>query len=146
MALELHDTSRLILMWVEWAVLVTVFVGAARIALKPPFRRDFAALPGLALGLSASALCGGALALWLLWYFPALRHAAALGSTIAIAFLVWRARPTYKRRAGWPPGSLGFGASLDAIDNKAFYLQQAALHGPVFKMSQFGRPVLCVVG
>ena len=44
------------------------------------------------------------------------------------------------------PGDTILGMSLDAIGDRTFYQDQAALHGPVFKMSQFGRPVLCILG
>ena len=60
--------------------------------------------------------------------------------------LAWRARPGYGASRGWPPGSLGLAASLDAIGDRHYYRDQAARHGPVFKTSQFGRPVACVVG
>lgn len=63
-----------------------------------------------------------------------------------MAALAWRARAAYGASRRWPPGSLGLGASLDAIGDRGYYRDQAARHGPVFKMSQFGRPVACVVG
>lgn len=65
---------------------------------------------------------------------------------MGLVFAWWRALPGYGRRHNWPPGSLGLGASLDAVGDRHFYADQARIHGPVFKMSQFGRPVLCVLG
>jgi cytochrome P450 len=56
-----------------------------------------------------------------------------------------RARPAYGRARALPPGSLGLAASLDAISDPDFYALAARRWGPVFKMSQFHRPVLCVV-
>ena len=118
------------------AVVVVFAVGQlVRIALKPPFRRDMAAFP-------ATAAVGS----WMIIRWPLVLHAAAVASAVALIAAWWRARPGYGRSAGWPPGSLGIGASLDAINDRTFYLDQARIHGPVFKMSQFGRPVLCVVG
>jgi cytochrome P450 len=56
-----------------------------------------------------------------------------------------RARPGYGRSRGLPPGSLGLASSLDAISDPEFYALAARRWGPVFKMSQFHRPVVCVV-
>jgi len=78
--------------------------------------------------------------------WPLARHAATALALVAMAALAWRARPSYGASRRWPPGSLGLGASLDAIGERRYYRDQAARHGPVFKMSQFGRPVACVVG
>jgi cytochrome P450 len=58
----------------------------------------------------------------------------------------WRARPSYGRLRRLPPGTLGLGHSLDALQNQRYYLEQAARFGPVFKSSGFGRPVVCIVG
>ncbi len=92
-------------------------------------------------GLVLTGLSGALLIRW-----PSLIHAYALAAAVGLGFAWWRARPSYGRNRGWPPGSLGIGASLDAIGDRRYYSDQAALHGPVFKMSQFGRPVLCVLG
>jgi cytochrome P450 len=128
------------------AVVSCAAVGIARIGLKPPFRRDLAALPGLRMVLLVTIPSALAIAILAFVRFPWILHVAAVLAAVGSAFLWWRARPDYGRARGWPPGSLGLGASLDAIDNKAFYAVQAERYGPVFKMSQFGRPVLCVVG
>lgn len=130
----------------SWGIVAVAGVAALRLALKPPFRRDLAALPTLRNWLLIVGLIAVALGIWTLWRFPVLLHVAAFAAAGASAFLWWRARPSYGRTSGWPPGSLGIGASLDAIDNRDYYLEQAARYGPIFKMSQFGRPVLCVVG
>jgi cytochrome P450 len=130
----------------SWGIVVIGAVLGLRLALKPPFRRDLAALPALRRWLVMGGLAFSATGAWLMVRVPLLLHLTALFVLTAMVGLWWRARPSYGRRKRWPPGSLGIGASLDAIDNRDFYLQQAALHGPVFKMSQFGRPVLCVLG
>ena len=130
----------------SWGIVAAAGAGALRIALKPPFRRDLEALPALRTRLVTAGLIAGPLGIWTLWRFPVLLHVAAFAAASAGAFLWWRARPSYGRSSGWPPGSLGIGASLDAIDNRDYYLEQAVRYGPIFKMSQFGRPVLCVVG
>jgi hypothetical protein len=130
----------------EAAVVAIAAVQIARIALKPPFRRDMAAIPALAIAGVALALAMTALGLWLMRRWPVILDLTAFISVIGLAAAWWRARPAYGRRRGWPSGSLGVGASLDAIDDRDFYSDQARIHGPVFKMSQFGRPVVCVVG
>src|SRR5688572_13863549 len=130
----------------SWAVVVVAFAGTLRVALKPPFRRDLAALPALRAGLVVSGLLAMSMGALVLLRVVVLLHLTALACLTAMAYLWWRARPSYGRVRGWPPGSLGLGASLDAIDQREYYLEQAARHGPVFKMSQFGRPVLCIVG
>ena len=43
-----------------------------------------------------------------------------------------------------PPGSLSLLASFRALGDRDFYRRQAALHGPIFKMAQFHKPVICV--
>ncbi|MBL8982680.1 MAG: cytochrome P450 [Gemmatimonadetes bacterium] len=134
------------LLALEWATIGFGAAGGLRLALKPPFRRDLAALPALGVALALAGLVVGALAVTVFVWQPWTLHVAAALVILAGAFLWWRGRPSYGRVWGWPPGSLGIGASLDAIDDKWFYRDQAAQFGPVFKMSQFGRPVLCVVG
>ncbi len=130
----------------SWAIVALAAVGIARVAFKPPFRRDLAELPRLVAGLIVAVPTGMAVATLVFIRVPLTLHLAAIAAVTGSAFLWWRSRPDFGRARGLPPGSLGIGASLDAIDNKAFYQEQAALHGPIFKMSQFGRPVLCIIG
>ncbi len=130
----------------EGIIVLVAVAQVVRIAVKPPFRRDMAAFPVTAAVGWILAIGGAVVGSWMLIRWPALLHAAALVSVVALIAAWWRARPGYGHAAGWPPGSLGIGASLDAINDRTFYLDQARLHGPVFKMSQFGRPVVCVVG
>ena len=78
--------------------------------------------------------------------WPAFRHVAAAVAVATMAALAWRARPAYGVSRGWPRGSLGLAESLGAIDDRRYYRDRAARHGPIFKSSQFGRPVACVVG
>ena len=70
----------------------------------------------------------------------------ALLVLVGWAWRVGRARPNAGRRHGRPPGSLGLGASIRALREYRFYERESARHGPVFKTSQYGRPVVCVVG
>jgi hypothetical protein len=130
----------------SWVVVALAYAGILRIAFKAPFRRDLASFPAMRGWLLGGCLVGTLASVWLLSRLVLLHYLVAAASLAGMAWLWWRARPTYGRSRGWPAGSLGIGASLDAIDNRDYYLEQAARHGPIFKMSQFGRPVLCVVG
>ena len=130
----------------EATVFSAALVLAVRVATKPPLRRDAAEFPAFALGI---AVAGSAILAALLWEaarWPAFRHSVVAAALLGISFAWWRARPAYGRRRGWPPGSLGIARSLDAVGDRRFYRNQAEAHGPIFKTSQFGRPVVCVVG
>jgi cytochrome P450 len=133
-----------------WLVEATIVAVAAalglRVATKPPFRRDAAAFPALAAVITIVGLIIAAAGIWLMLRWPVVRHAAAVVVAAAIAFAWWRARPGYGMARGLPPGSLGVARSLDGIDDRRYYLDLARAHGPIFKTSQFGRPVVCVLG
>ena len=130
----------------EFAVLALAAALAIRLLAKPPVRRDAAAHPALALAVGVALAAAAAVVAWSAATWPLVRHVAAGLAIATMLALAWRARPDYGAGRGWPPGSLGLAASLDAIDDRRYYRDQAARHGPVFKMSQFGRPVACVVG
>ena len=130
----------------EVAVLVAAACQATWIMLKPPVWREVRENPGLMLPLLAATAGFGALALWAAITWPAVRHVLAALLMGAMASAWWRARLSYGWRRRWPRGSLGIGHSLDALNNKRYYLEQAARFGPIFKTSQFGRPVVCMVG
>ena len=131
----------------ELAILSVALGMVLRIALKPPFRRDLRELPRrwVVLGV-VLAVAGLTLGAWIVIRWGSVRHFAVV---VALAGMIgaWvRARPQYGMRRGFPPGSLGVGRSVDAIYDRGFYLDQVRSHGPVYKMSQFGRPVVCVYG
>src|SRR5688572_24641384 len=70
----------------------------------------------------------------------------ALGALVILTtFATWRARDTYGASRKLPPGSLSLRSSLAALTDPRFYARAAAQYGPVFKMSQFHRPVACIV-
>lgn len=105
------------------------------------------AFPLPAFGLLAFVVVYAGTACWAAIILPAgvLAVAAAL-VTAGFAFATWRALPSYGRARGLPPGSLSFVATLAAIFDQQYYEKQARKHGPVFKMMQFMRPAVCVVG
>lgn len=75
----------------------------------------------------------------------ALRGIAGV-SLIAIGIIFWRARSTYGRSRGLPPGSLA-PVSGAMFTDQDFFLKQLAKHGPVFKASPgLFNPLVSVVG
>src|SRR5262245_54045104 len=76
---------------------------------------------------------------------PSLFPLASL-SAAGLAAAWWFCRSNYGASRGLPPGSFSLVASLEAIFDHRFYLKQSLRHGPVFKMMQFNKPVVCVVG
>jgi cytochrome P450 len=131
---------------IESAVALVAAAQAVRIASKPTVRRELREHPRQLVPIVAAAAACAALLFWAALARPTVRHALAALVAAGLAAAWWRARPSYGRYRRLPPGSLGLGQSLDAIIDRRFYLDQAARFGPVFKMSQFGRPVVCIVG
>lgn len=128
----------------------TLLLGAAawpllRVCVTPAFVRKLGAFP--AVGALVALLLIGYVALVVvlaIWFPHALRLAVvALVGIVVVAG--WRARRNCGRRRRWPPGSLAL-APLGPWVDRFFYLKQAARHGPVFKMSHFVHPMVCVVG
>jgi cytochrome P450 len=70
---------------------------------------------------------------------------ALVAASVATGFWWW-ARPAPTRRSGRPPGSRSFIRSIRMLAHRTAYLDLARRYGPVFMTSQFGRPVVCVVG
>lgn len=121
-------------------------VAAVRVLAKEPVYREACGRP-IATAVLAMAAVAAAMAI-----AEACRRVDGVLPVLAavagvLAVLAWiRARPGYGRSRGMPPGSLGVGASLDAISDPTFYARAARRWGPVFKMAQFHRPVVCIVG
>jgi cytochrome P450 len=126
------------------AVLVVCAIPVLRVAVKRPLRRELRAHPAIgaaaiSLGIVVVTVCA-----WLARDSIVARRMLVTGAVLA-AILAWRqARPSSGGRRGWPPGSLGLATSLDAIDDPDFYARAAERYGPVFKMRQVHRPVVCV--
>lgn len=129
----------------EAAVWTVAALQALRIARRPVVWRiaktyPLAAATVFVLGLVA---CGGIV---MAMGSPPARRGITAVVLAALMLAAWRARPNRGARRKVPPGSLGFGASLDALDERRFYQREAERHGPIFKTSQFGQPVVCVMG
>lgn len=129
----------------ESAVLVAGVVLALSLAATGPVRRELRNTPLLTLfALAGAVACG--LAVMAIFGWPTVLHGTSLTVAVIVAGAWWRARPTYGNGRSLPPGSLAIHESIRAIDDRNYYLDRAARYGPIFKMSQFGRPVVCVLG
>ncbi|MGH9386806.1 MAG: hypothetical protein ACRD2N_21250, partial [Vicinamibacterales bacterium] len=79
-------------------------------------------------------------------YLPGALHALTILAALVVFGAAYRDRAGYGRSRGLPPGSLSLGTSLEALVDRDFYRKQAARYGPIFKMAQFHRPTICLVG
>ena len=130
--------------WLERGASALVFVAAAssalRMALQRPIRRELQSHPvvgGIAMLLVLSVVAVGSY----LAVQSAMWRRVLCAVVVAGWLLFWfHARIAYGRRRGWPPGSLGFTASMQAIEDPDFYAKATAAFGPVFKMQQAHRP------
>ncbi len=127
----------------EIAVLGLVAWPLARLLALRPLRRMF---PRVHTAVAGALVAWIAIVALLAWRFPVALHLLALVAGLAAIGMAWRARPGHGAGRGWPPGSLSLTDSVEAIVDRGFYRRRTDRHGPVFKMSQFHRPVACVVG
>jgi cytochrome P450 len=126
----------------EIGVLVALAMPELRAAASAAYRRvfpfDAARIGGAAvvyLGLVASVAL----------YEPRWLRIPALAASVALTYSLWRRRPDWGVSRGLPPGSLER-LPIRPWSDPEFYARQAARYGNVFKMSQFGRPMVCIVG
>lgn len=66
-------------------------------------------------------------------------------AALLIALERWRAQPNFGRKKGLPPGSLAL-LPLQPLIDETYLQQQAQRFGPVFKISHFFKPMVCVLG
>ena len=128
----------------EAAVVAVAAVPPVRLLLKNPVRRELRAHPLLAGAVLAVALLTGAVLLWAALESDVGRRVIVVLVAASALLALVHARPAFGQSRGLPPGSLGLTTSLDAIDDPAFYARAASRWGPVFKMSQVHRPVVCI--
>ncbi len=136
------SSPRLWVTAVEAALVAVAAWPCARVLARPLTRRLAREVPTAAAALAIIAFAIGTAAV--IW--SPIRHGAVAAMVAAAVLARWRARPSFGRRQRLPPGSLGLAASLDAIDDPEFYRHGFSRWGPVFKMSQFHRPTVCVLG
>ena len=128
--------------FVEIGVLVTLVTPELRAASSSAYRRVF---PFDAMRIGVIAALYLAIVAALAFFEPSwLRLPAAIAAAVT-GYLLWRARPGFGVSSGLPPGSLQR-LPVRPWSDPEFYKTQAARYGNVFKMSQFGQPMICVVG
>ena len=126
------------------AVLVLVVVLPwLRLPVDREFRSKFPMLA--AATLLGAAAWTGAVVIVLFVVSVAVLPLALVAALVAGGFW-WRARPTPTGGSGRPPGSRSFIRSIRMLAHRTAYLDLSRRYGPVFMTSQFGRPVVCVVG
>lgn len=82
----------------------------------------------------------------MLWaYAPALLPVAASAAAVVLIGERLRSRASYGKRRGLPPGRLAVVPRGPWVD-EAFFRKKARRYGPIFKTSQFLRPMVCVIG
>jgi cytochrome P450 len=130
---------------IELAVIAAAVWPLVRLCTTPPFIRKLRSFPGRALGLVACWVAGIASVVIVTVAYPAMLRVIAVLAGIVVLALAWRARPAYGRSRGLPPGSLGVLPVGPLVDDR-FFLRQGNRYGPIFKTSQFMRPMVCVIG
>lgn len=126
----------------ESGVLGALAWPSLRAACSPTYRRVFP-YDAARLGV-ASVLYLGIVATVAIYEPRWLRIPAILVAGVA-GYLLWRARPEYGVSSGLPPGSLS-PLPIRPWSDPDFYGRQAARYGDLFKLSQFGQPMVCLVG
>ncbi len=126
----------------EFGMLVALAAPGIRAASSAAYRRVF---PFDALRIGAASVAYVCIVSAVAMYDPAWLRLPAIVAALAGAYLLWRARPSFGVASGLPPGSLN-PLPVRPWSDPEFYKLQAARYGDVFKTSQFGQPMVCVVG
>jgi cytochrome P450 len=124
------------------AILVALVAPELRAASSRAYRRVF---PFDALRIGAGAIGYVVIVVGLAVLRPGWLLVPTLIALGVIAYLAWRARPSFGVADRLPPGSLER-LPIRPWSDPEFYKTQAARYGNVFKMSQFGQPMICIVG
>ena len=126
----------------EIGVLSALALPALRAATSSAYRRVFP-FDSMRIGVAAAAYVTAVAAVAIFeprWLRPLCIPAAAV-----LGYLLWRARPSHGTGSALPPGSLQL-LPVRPWSDPEFYAKQARRHGEIFKMSQFGQPMVCVLG
>jgi cytochrome P450 len=143
-------TGNTVPLWLIACVAIAVLppMWLATVYLSPAFERTMIRSQRR-LGVAALAWC--ALTLALAFVAPvAVIPMAVVGVGVAIFMMRGRIAGVRARSVSGDsrqaPGSLSFTQGVRALANRGYYLEQFATHGPVFRMSQYGAPTICVFG
>lgn len=131
--------------WLELLVLAAVLWPFTRVALSRPFLRRARAFPAKGAATLGSLILYIVLALLAAFAGPVALRPLTVAVLAGWLVLRWRARSSFGASRCLPPGSLAL-APLGPWWDPGFYQKQAARYGPVFKMSNFVRPTVCIVG
>ncbi|MBL0172142.1 MAG: cytochrome P450 [Gemmatimonadaceae bacterium] len=131
-------------LWLEVLALVVAAAPVMRVLLKEPVRREFRAHPALGVFAVGAAVLVLAVVVRVSLHSDIFRRSLVVIVVIGALVVAFHARASYGMSRGLPPGSLGLATSLDAIGDHDFYARAERQWGPVFKMRQIHRPVVCV--
>lgn len=130
---------------VEAILLGALLIPPLRLYALCSFRRRINSLPRTHfLVLSFIALC--LICLFVLAIFlPLILRLVFIAACLISLYLLWRARPSYGRSRGLPPGSLALFpyGQWSAHD---YYQKNFSRYGPIFKSSDLYRPSVNIVG
>ena len=130
------------LLVIAYVVLILAPWPVLRLLSVPSFRREYNCLAIRAVMLIAAYVLFLAA---ITYFYPELIFPIAAVAAIGLLAERWRARPGYGRGSNLPPGSLSLAPRGPWVDER-FYRKQAEKFGPVFKMSLYFRPMVCVLG
>ena len=131
-----------LLVFAQVAILLALVAPELRAAGSSAYRRVF---PFDALRIGVGALGYVVIVLGIAVIRPDWLLLPTIVAIGVIAYLAWRARPSYGVADRLPPGSLER-LPVRPWSDPEFYKAQSARYGNVFKMSQFGQPMVCIVG
>jgi cytochrome P450 len=126
----------------EIAILLVAAWPAYRFLGFGPIRQYYRGMALMIAGLLALYVAGIAVAAA---FAPPLLTLGAAAGVAAITLERWRARASWGRRRGLPPGTLAIFPRGPWVDH-SFYLEQARRFGPIYKMSFLFKPMVCVLG
>ena len=127
---------------VEISVLVLGPWPLYRLLSIPVFRKSYFCFALRVLGI---LLVYAIVVILLVYYTPSLLHAAAALAVVVLVMERWRARPSYGETRNLPPGSLSLVPRQPWVDDQCF-AKMSERYGPVFKISHYFRPMICIVG
>jgi len=123
-------------------IVAAVAFPCARVACN---RRIARAFPRVSIAFAFLLLAGALAVLLSAWLSTWLMRLEAVAGLAALGWHTWRARPGFGRSRGLPPGSLRI-LPVEAWVNHRFFQNQAEQYGPIFKVSHFSAPMVCIVG
>lgn len=133
-----------VLQFVALVALLAIIAPLLKLSFYRSFLRRLCLFPRLLFLLAGATAAYLAGATAVIVYFPDYLNAMIVLSLVTAFYLhYWRARPGYGKRNRLPPGSLRL-APVGPWTNYLFYKAQEQQHGPIYKMSNIVRPMVCI--